>query len=25
VHSFRIVTVILAWLFIAAAFYEKQA
>jgi hypothetical protein len=23
VHSFRIVTVILAWVFIAAAFYEK--
>jgi len=23
VHSFRIITVILAWLFIAAAFYEK--
>jgi hypothetical protein len=23
VHSFRVVTVILAWLFIAAAFYEK--
>ena len=23
VHSFRIITVILAWVFIAAAFYEK--
>jgi len=23
VHSFRIITVILAWIFIAAAFYEK--